>query len=448
MRYRKIFKWELFAGLAVILAVNFALYNLFINAIFKNALDSELNSRLKITGSSIQKRIDPLAFSLTPADKFTGFYKNYMAVLDEFREPFGMDITLVTPSGRVCMSTGQVYGGERQVFESDRDLSITYFENNEPQKTYIQKYMSNGSLAGYIIMDLRGGSLMSFRSIEAAQNILAFSMLAFAIVIALVFSLLVTRRIDYTVGEMEIISRGDMDRQIRIGWFDEISYLQDQINKMVRNLKEIQDSRYREIQIVAMGLAHEIKNPAAAIYNLAEIAQKGKIDPRSMENIGKIKSEVMRLNNITEKFIHFARENEIKKSPVPAGSFMDMLREQYSGLIIKYDGMTGKDTMQIDDVLMERAFKNIVKNAYEAGARDTVISVSRRGDSIIFDITDNAPMIEPSISDKIFIPFFTTKAAGMGIGLAITRNIIEKHGGRVVYKAVEGKNCFEVVLPG
>ncbi len=446
MKYKKILKWELFAGLAIILAVNFVLFNLFVNAIFKNTLDSELNSRLKIIGQNIQKRVGPLAFSLTPADKYTGFYREYMAVLEEFKEPWSMDITLVNPSGRVCVTTGSTYGIERQVFETDRDLSITYFDNGAPAKTYIQKYESGG-LKGYIIMDLRGGALASFDRINRAQTVIMLVLFGFAIIIAFIFSYLVTRRIEYTVREMEVISRGDMDRQVKIEWFDEISYLQNQINKMVKNLKEIQESRYREIQIVAMGLAHEIKNPAAAIYNLSEIAQKGALDGRSKETIAKIKNEVMRLNSIVEKFIHFARENEIKKSSFILGYFTDMLKGQYENLIISYEGMTAKDSIHIDDVLMERAFKNIIKNSYEAGATETVLNAGREGGQIVFRITDNAKLIDGSLRDKIFIPFFTTKSSGMGIGLAITKNIIDKHGGNVEYLAENGKNCFKIKIP-
>jgi signal transduction histidine kinase len=448
MTYKKIFKWEIFAGLTVILVINFILLNLLVDTVFKNALDRELDSRLSIIGDSLEKNVDESVFLLSHEDKYSSFYRKALDTIAEVKNTWSMDITFMNTRGKTCVSTVAGYDFlDSYILKGSENYSITYFDNGVPVKNYIYRYMKGDSLKGYIVMQLKGGALSFFTGIKKVQMSIMVWMFLFALAVSFIFSYLITRRIEYTVREMEIISKGDMDRQVKIGWFDEFSYLQDQVNKMVRSLKELQESRYREIQIVAMGLAHEIKNPAAAIYNLAEVMQKGKIDEKAGITITKIKNEVTRLNSITEKFIHFAREKEISKSSFDLGYFVNMLKEQYPALVLKYYGLTEKDSVQMDDVLLERAFKNIIKNAYEAGAAEVALEISKGQNKAVFRIVDNGKSIDPSVVDKIFVPFFTTKSTGMGIGLAITKNIIEKHGGTIEYKVADGRNCFEVSLP-
>jgi len=101
-------------------------------------------------------------------------------------------------------------------------------------------------------------------------------------------------------------------------------------------------------------------------------------------------------------------------------------------------------SINIDTLLMERAVKNIVKNSYEAGASSVKITYYEPTRTIT--ITNNAQLIDAATAEKIFIPFFTTKPGGMGIGLAITKNIIEKHGGKIQYKSENGLNVFVITI--
>jgi C4-dicarboxylate-specific signal transduction histidine kinase len=91
--------------------------------------------------------------------------------------------------------------------------------------------------------------------------------------------------------------------------------------------------------------------------------------------------------------------------------------------------------------------KNIIKNAYEAGAAAVALDAAKEKGFFVLRISDDAPLIDAQVRDKMWVPFFTTKSTGMGIGLAITKNIIEKHKGSVKYKVEDGRNCFEVIIP-
>jgi len=96
---------------------------------------------------------------------------------------------------------------------------------------------------------------------------------------------------------------------------------------------------------------------------------------------------------------------------------------------------------------MERALKNIIKNSYEANADKIILEIYSENNFFFLKVYDNAPLIPDEIKDKIFIPFFTTKSTGMGIGLSITKNIIEKHSGSIIYDSADNKNNFIIKLP-
>ncbi|HNZ30020.1 MAG TPA: ATP-binding protein, partial [Candidatus Goldiibacteriota bacterium] len=92
----------------------------------------------------------------------------------------------------------------------------------------------------------------------------------------------------------------------------------------------------------------------------------------------------------------------------------------------------------------ERAVKNIVKNSYEAGAKNVKVLYEAAARRIV--ISNDAEPIDTETAKKIFIPFFTTKPGGMGIGLAITKNIVEKHDGKIEYKSEHGNNVFLITI--
>jgi signal transduction histidine kinase len=446
MKYKKIFKWELFAGVACILVINFMLLNLLVNAVFKNVLDREINSRLEIITSNLEKSLEPMAFSLIPEDKFTGFYNRNMSPLKDIKNAWGMDVTLINNSGRAVLSTQEGFKLIENYLPAG-NASITFFDKGQPIKIYSRPYSNNGTIYGSIVLTIKGRALSAFGEIKSLQTNIMLALFVFALLVSFLFAFIFTRRIDSTVKAMEGISKNGAGAMIKIGWFDELSYLQSEINSMVHSLKVMEETRYKEIQIVAMGLAHEIKNPAAAIYNLSEIVQRGKPDAKTAEAMGKIKSEVNRLNNITEKFIGFARDNELKKSSFVLGYFINSLAQQYPSMETAYENISPVDSVHIDDVLMERALKNIIRNSYEAGASKTLLTVRKAGENVFMEISDNASLIPSGIAEKMFIPFFTTKSTGMGIGLAITKNIIEKHGGTLEYSGLTGKNCFIIKIP-
>ena len=100
--------------------------------------------------------------------------------------------------------------------------------------------------------------------------------------------------------------------------------------------------------------------------------------------------------------------------------------------------------------MLERVFYNLILNAAQASPQGGSVTVKTRaaGDSVEVYVIDRGSGIDPKNMDSIFNPFFTTKAAGVGLGLAIVAKIIDEHGGKITVESEQGKGTiFRVQLP-
>jgi C4-dicarboxylate-specific signal transduction histidine kinase len=102
---------------------------------------------------------------------------------------------------------------------------------------------------------------------------------------------------------------------------------------------------------------------------------------------------------------------------------------------------------------MQQVLINLIMNAVEAmrlsedGTRELLIRSSNSADGVLVQVQDSGPGIRPDVAGRIFEPFFTTKAEGIGMGLAISRSIIQSHGGELSHAVASRGAVFEFVLP-
>jgi len=247
----------------------------------------------------------------------------------------------------------------------------------------------------------------------------------------------------------------------------------------VRDLKERmrRSDRLATLGMIAAGIAHEVKNPLVGIRGAAQLMKSelssedetGSDKVRSLiEYIDVILKEADRLNNVLEGILDFTRVKPREMKAFNIHSIMDralLLNEEsarQSGIILKrlYDPSL-PDVMGSQDQLIQ-VFLNIVKNAVEAmpgGGKLTVTtrmsdlftSVQADGKKhrlMVVKITDTGPGIKQEHLQDIFTPFFTTKDRGVGLGLALSYQIVQEHLGtiRVESQRNEG-TTFSVYLP-
>jgi signal transduction histidine kinase len=131
--------------------------------------------------------------------------------------------------------------------------------------------------------------------------------------------------------------------------------------------------------------------------------------------------------------------------------FRDDLKKEGIGFELDLEDATLE--IQADKNMLEQAFINLVKNSVEAlkDRKDGLIKVKGslpERTQVLLEISDNGPGMSPEIQSQIFIPFFTTKQKGTGIGLSIVRKIINMHGGNIHVSSLEGKgSTFVIRLP-
>jgi signal transduction histidine kinase len=206
------------------------------------------------------------------------------------------------------------------------------------------------------------------------------------------------------------------------------------------------------------GIAHEFRNGLATIHGYSRLIDLQQLPDGYRPYIEGIRQETEALGKIVTNFLNFAKPEQAVLQPVDLGAIVQSAAEDVShdlvrGRALSLEGTFG--TVQGDDVLLRQVFSNLVRNAVEAceGAgvapRVTIVGdVDQVQGLVRVSVNDNGPGIAAAVGDRVFRPFFTTKAHGTGLGLAIVQKIVVTHNGRVALGASpEGGASVQVTLP-
>lgn len=220
----------------------------------------------------------------------------------------------------------------------------------------------------------------------------------------------------------------------------EVRRLRDQLDEKNRELARRE--RLAALGEMAAGVAHEIRNPLSGINLYASVLCQDLSDrPPCRQLAEKIVTGVRTLDGIVGDILVFANQTPPETHAVPVaqvvGAVVDLVepeRRAANTTIHVAPSVAGAEVMA-DFNQLQRAILNVTLNAIEAaGSEGNVwVSVAKEGGGTwtSIDIADDGPGIDPSILDRVFNPFFTTKDSGTGLGLAIAHGIVEAHGGRV-----------------
>lgn len=293
---------------------------------------------------------------------------------------------------------------------------------------------------------------------------------AFIFLIAGTIALFLTNRITASFllisKKMQEVNLGKTNEVIEWKRNDEIGGLVKEYNKMVKKLEESaaalakseREGAWREM---ARQVAHEIKNPLTPMKLSIQYLQKA-IDNNS-PNVKEMASGVARtlveqidhLSKIASDFSQFANIGNPKKEVFDLHEMLYSLTSLYEtteNLLFKWVPVHQKILVYADKTQLNRLFTNLLQNALEACTDKSkrVISVSEevREETIIVKVTDNGEGIPPEMHSKIFMPNFTTKSSGTGLGLAMSKTIVEQVKGSIWFETVEGEGTtFYVELP-
>lgn len=228
----------------------------------------------------------------------------------------------------------------------------------------------------------------------------------------------------------------------------------------LQNIHEVvQKSESEAQQQLVRVLTHEIMNSLTPIISLSDTITEGmKDDSISQEDITQA---LQAINRRSSGLLHFV-ENYRKLQHISTPQFSDVrlselisdLRQLFPEPYFHFDIQEAEDTVHIDRSQIEQVLINLLKNAQEAvrDVEEKAITLSARTDKsqhvILIKVVDNGCGIMPEVLDRIFVPFFTTKSNGSGIGLSICRQIVSLHGGTITASSTPGKQTvFTLQLP-
>ena len=223
--------------------------------------------------------------------------------------------------------------------------------------------------------------------------------------------------------------------------------------------------RLAAISRITGGVAHEIKNPLNAIVLRLEVlrARIGQDVPEANGELDIIAEEVTRLDRVVKTFLDFTRPVQLMLLEVDLRAMLEEIANfvrpeaELSGVTVNFVVEPGfQFLMQGDRDLLKQAFLNVVMNGIEAMSEtggslrikiESLLS-SRQGRQAVISISDNGPGIPTEERDKIFQLYFTTKAKGSGIGLAIAFRVAQQHGGKIEFSSnARQGTSFMFLLP-
>jgi len=241
--------------------------------------------------------------------------------------------------------------------------------------------------------------------------------------------------------------------------------LESRVEARTRELKAALDELIKKERLAAIGqmasvVGHEIRNPLAVINNSAYFiktklaAGGGEVDPKVTKHIGIIEAEIQQANGIINEILGFARTRDLMLTHSALNNYMADLLESYpfpAHIAIVKDFEPENLWVNIDAEEIKQAVRNIIGNAVEVMPERGQLTVrtSATADNMAqLSISDSGPGIPPEMVEKIFAPFFTTKARGTGLGLAVVKKAMDRHKGKIEVKSEPGKGTtFNLYIP-
>lgn len=407
-----------------------------------------LSRRMTAISSSIAAEFSgSIAEYLVEAEPGSQFLKTAERRLEKKRDMFSLvSITLLDTSGRVLVSTEKSLP-YRSSFKNESDTAFSgEYRSNKMFATPVYRKNKLPCMSVYVPLTGGSGTVNAVMAVEASADyfrilnrfsrflvIAGFLLISVTLIFSYVVSRFITRPIKLLSETASRIGKGELGLLVSVSREDEIGTLSRAINDMSRQLKlerRMVDGKIASLTVLAGGVAHEIRNPLNGINLYVDLLERKAIEPGLIDTCRKIKSEIKAIDTIIAHLLDYTKPLEIRKQAHPFKLFADKSRMR----LLPFEFKTSFDSslyIVVDEIRFQQVLDNLLRNAFEeAGMTGIVLleAFTQEG-KIILKIHNTGRRIAEEDRHRLFDPFFTTKPSGTGLGLAVSRKIIEAHGG-------------------
>lgn len=443
-----------------------------LNQFSQNDLVQEIQESSTVVSKAIQLSVEDLT-SETEVD--SSRLKEY---LQQAKNKGISQINIINNEGEIINSSDPALVGKKRdtnKLEKGLKASRRGTEAGSSLKPYdlVVPVIVGDEQLGYVQVNILLDNIRDIQHANFVRRLVATSMV---FVFGMFLTIFLARRYTFPIHRLATgvknVSEGDLSVTFEVQSDDEIGELAENLNEMVEKLKEreILEKRLYEAEHLskvgqlASGIAHEIRNPLNYI-SLAIDHLKSELLPscggRSEELVGiteNIKEEVRKANYMVLNFMNYGRPLKLRLQQVSYPELLDkamtLLEDKLKeGRIeVVREVPDTLPPMLVDPELMRNCLCNFITNAAQAMPEGGQIILGAQLDTearqFLLSFRDQGVGIEPQDLEKVFQPYFTTKEAGIGLGLAITERIIKEHGGVLVVASERGVGTtFTVRLP-
>ena len=429
---------------------------------------SEFEKQIADLSGGIQMGVEEVTRSGLPEEKRL---QNYLTKL---KTKGVKEISIISNSDKIISSTDPKNIG-KWITKTKKEL-IFKAELGEPVIGDGQFYnvivpvVANNKHYGYIHLTVNTEDFSAHMQKRLFRRIMATAAIfGIGLLLSIILAKRYTKPIEDVVQAARNVAQGNLEQEIFTDRKDEIGELAKSFNNMVGKLKEerVLEERLRKAEQLAglgqfsMSIAHEIRNPLNFInLSIDHIQKKYKPHEKNgKENfdslISNIKNEIQRVSRFAESFLEFSKPLELNLQKMDMVKLIEDVLELVKAKAEKDKIVIGKELAAVPEIYLDPGFiktclYNIILNAFQAlpDGGNVTIRTSVTDEKLSIAVEDTGVGISAEKISKIFDPFFTTKQGGIGIGLALTKRVVEEHKGKIQFKSIEGKgSTVTIFLP-
>ena len=382
---------------------------------------------------------------------------------------------LVAPSGSVPQAQRLAPLIEQVQAQRQEATSLLHWSNSAVDDESVHAIPLSGQDNQLLGILLVGNTRRPY--VELRNRIRSVALLAASagIILAILFSgwasSRVTRPVEQLAEAAREVAAGNWNTRVPVNSSDELGALAESFNRMTGELLDqrerlVQAERVAAWRELARRLAHELKNPLfplqLTVENLVRARQQSpeQFDEVFRESSATMLAEIANLKTIISRFSEFSRMPQPQFQRVQVNEIVQNMARllqaqlqspEHPAIECRLELAETLQPIAADPELLHRAFSNLALNAMDAMPQGGTLTLRTRpgGDRVAVEIADTGSGLTAEECERLFTPYYTSKAHGTGLGLAIVQSIISDHGGRISVHSQPGRGAtFMIELPG